>query len=581
MYQLRWFVRDGSELKYYAAREDKVPRGTVNLYEASRVAPVKSSLKQSASGRSGSDMETNREFIIQYGGDKVVTLRAKTSEIRDAWVEALMVWAPVTNATDAVSIPRRIYTGVLGCIDFCISNGVDREGLFRIPGSSAAVHEIAVNLHYHGRQYFDNNMKPKEFDVYDVGSALKKVLRELPEPILTFARYDRFRSASKSDELRALVEDLPERNRNILRKLFKLCITLCNHKETQMHSGALSICLAPCLGTPADIGFVNMNSLFEKMITEYDKVFGLDKFDIPTREHALSVKSHVSEVSRSDLIHMDHKDASFARSGSVREIKEHGAEDDEEFDIDDQEFEDASGDVGRSQADLEHLVAAASESEGKDNDELASMTTSFRELVRSKRIRADNFRSLVTDVLKSVSDAVTIDGNATLNSSALHAVLDKSSLPPIKVTRTGSTTGAALASPTTPARGNAGVSPSGRKPPPPPPPHPIHSNSVTPNASADVEKLTEDLRVERKKSALLAARIVDLEQALLKAQRKTGTFSAQQTELKQHTARMDELMFQVFNTMRESVMPVVEELRREQILQKKLLQMEDMSQYAE
>jgi hypothetical protein len=578
MYQLRWFARDGNELKYYASREDKVPRGTINLFEATRIAPVKGSLKAST-GKSGanSEADSNREFVVQYGDNKAINLRAKTSEIRDAWVEALVVWAPVNSASDPVAIPRRVYTGVLGCIDFCQANGVDREGLFRIPGSSAAVHEIAVNLHYHGRQYFELNLKPKEYDIYDVGSALKKVLRELPEPILTFAKYDKFRNAKSSDELRLLIEDLPERNRNILRKMFKLCITLCNHKETQMHPAALSVCLAPCLGSPADIGFVNMNPLFEKLITEYEKVFGLDKFDIPTtRDHSFSVRSQVSEISRSELMGFDVKETSMSARGSMREMKSPTAEEeDEEFEVDDQEFEDAQTPT-RSQADLEHLASTAPHTDSKDPDEL----------VISKRIRADYFRSLVTDVLKSVHDAVSLDAGTTLNSTALHAALDKTTLPPIKAPPKANSSGgispAISPLPSLPRQGSfsGGISPAGRRLPPPPPPNKPNATPSQPPAEVPFDN-QDELRLERKKSALLAARIVDLEQSLLKAQRKTGTVSEQQVELKQHTARMDDLMIQVFNTMRDSVMPMVEELRREQILQKKLLQMEDSSQYSE
>ena len=39
--RVRWFFRDGHELKYFASREDKVPKGTINLYEAHRIAPIK------------------------------------------------------------------------------------------------------------------------------------------------------------------------------------------------------------------------------------------------------------------------------------------------------------------------------------------------------------------------------------------------------------------------------------------------------------------------------------------------------------------------------------------------------------
>jgi hypothetical protein len=180
VYQLRWVSREGHELKYYASREDKVPHGVIDLYALDKVSIPKST---------STAPDAKSEFSLHVGA-RVYTFRAKNRAMRDAWTEALAVWVPVRKRGDSVLIPRRIYSGIMACIDFCIEHGLDTEGLFRIPGSNAAVQEIAIKLYYSGNHFFDSF--PAEFNVYDVASALKKCIRDLPEPILTYQLLEQF-----------------------------------------------------------------------------------------------------------------------------------------------------------------------------------------------------------------------------------------------------------------------------------------------------------------------------------------------------------------------------------------------------
>lgn len=82
-------------------------------------------------------------------------------------------------------------------IETCIGwllNHMDEEGLFRIPGSASKVKKL--------KSSFDAScVDIEEFsrDPHTVAGSLKMYLRELPEPLLTYAYYEEWINAAKYD----------------------------------------------------------------------------------------------------------------------------------------------------------------------------------------------------------------------------------------------------------------------------------------------------------------------------------------------------------------------------------------------
>uniref|UniRef100_A0A8B9GVT4 Rho GTPase activating protein 24 n=1 Tax=Astyanax mexicanus TaxID=7994 RepID=A0A8B9GVT4_ASTMX len=78
------------------------------------------------------------------------------------------------------------------CVDFIRQWGLQEEGLFRLPGQANLVKEL--------QDAFDCGEKPSfnsSTDVHTVASLLKLYLRELPEPVMPFCKYDEFLACTK------------------------------------------------------------------------------------------------------------------------------------------------------------------------------------------------------------------------------------------------------------------------------------------------------------------------------------------------------------------------------------------------
>uniref|UniRef100_A0ACB8F7V0 Rho GTPase-activating protein 22 n=1 Tax=Sphaerodactylus townsendi TaxID=933632 RepID=A0ACB8F7V0_9SAUR len=107
------------------------------------------------------------------------------------------------------------------CADFIRERGLSEEGLFRMPGQANLVKDL--------QKSFDRGEKPlldRNTDVHTVASVLKLYLRELPEPVVPFARYEDFLSCGQllckdrgegTQELARQVRNLPQANYNLLK----------------------------------------------------------------------------------------------------------------------------------------------------------------------------------------------------------------------------------------------------------------------------------------------------------------------------------------------------------------------------
>jgi len=144
---------------------------------------------------------------------------------------------------------EEIPTVIKTCIDFIRENAMDVEGIFRRSAPSVAVTETAMLF---------NQGDDVRFNIEEVHMApviLKKFLRELPEPLLTFELYDGILDAcslSDAERLEACREmfhkRLPSHNFVVLKYILSFLVEVTEHSSTnRMTSGSLAIVFGPNL----------------------------------------------------------------------------------------------------------------------------------------------------------------------------------------------------------------------------------------------------------------------------------------------------------------------------------------------
>ncbi|XP_029312088.1 rho GTPase-activating protein 22 isoform X2 [Cottoperca gobio] len=175
-------------------------------------------------------------------------LMANSQTDMDDWVKAIrrVIWAPFGGGIfgqrleDTVQYekkfgPRLAPLLVEQCVDFIRDRGLDEEGLFRMPGQANLVKELQEAFDCGDKPLFDSNT-----DVHTVASLLKLYLRELPEPVIPFSKYEDFLTCAQLlakdeeegvQELGRQVNTLPLPNYNLLTYICKFL------DEVQSHCG--------------------------------------------------------------------------------------------------------------------------------------------------------------------------------------------------------------------------------------------------------------------------------------------------------------------------------------------------------
>ncbi|KAK3555414.1 hypothetical protein QTP86_015749 [Hemibagrus guttatus] len=247
-FQLREKQRDCDGAEYPCHQnEDEVP---FRAWFLSRFLPHHGFLTTVTSGFSlffcslpaGGDRErmtSNHETYL---------LMASTQNDMEDWVKTIrrVIWAPFGGGIfgqkleETVRYERR-YGNKLApmlveqCVDFIRRWGLQEEGLFRLPGQANLVKELQDAFDCGEKPAFDGNT-----DVHTVASLLKLYLRELPEPVIPFSKYDEFLACTKLfskdqeaglKELRRQVESLPLVNYNLLKYICRFL------DEVQSYSG--------------------------------------------------------------------------------------------------------------------------------------------------------------------------------------------------------------------------------------------------------------------------------------------------------------------------------------------------------
>ncbi|NXO04486.1 RHG22 protein, partial [Rhinopomastus cyanomelas] len=174
-------------------------------------------------------------------------LMANSQNEMEDWVKAIrrVIWAPFGGGIfgqrleDTVQYERKYGQRlapllVEQCVDFIRERGLTEEGLFRMPGQANLVKDLQDSFDCGEKPLFDSNT-----DVHTVASLLKLYLRELPEPVIPFAKYEDFLSCGQllskdegegTQELVKQVKNLPQANYNLLKYICKFL------DEVQAHS---------------------------------------------------------------------------------------------------------------------------------------------------------------------------------------------------------------------------------------------------------------------------------------------------------------------------------------------------------
>lgn len=129
-------------------------------------------------------------------------------------------------------------------------HGLYTEGLYRKSGAANRTRELRQAL-----QTDPAAVKLEDFPIHAITGVLKQWLRELPEPLMTFAQYGDFLRAvelpEKQEQLAAIyavLDHLPEANHTSLERLiFHLVKVALLEDVNRMSPGALAIIFAPCL----------------------------------------------------------------------------------------------------------------------------------------------------------------------------------------------------------------------------------------------------------------------------------------------------------------------------------------------
>ncbi|ERF76826.1 hypothetical protein EPUS_08006 [Endocarpon pusillum Z07020] len=150
-------------------------------------------------------------------------------------------------------------TAVPSIVNQCTSAveffGLDVEGIYRTSGSNPHIMEM--------KAMFDNDSSQVDFrnptvfhqDIASVATLLKHFLRDLPDPLLTSANYNSFRTAARieddigrRDSLHAIINELPDPHYATLRQLTLHLYKVAEHSpQNKMTPSNLAIVFGPTL----------------------------------------------------------------------------------------------------------------------------------------------------------------------------------------------------------------------------------------------------------------------------------------------------------------------------------------------
>ncbi|XP_061457369.1 unconventional myosin-IXb isoform X8 [Rhineura floridana] len=135
-------------------------------------------------------------------------------------------------------------------LEYVEMHGLYSEGIYRKSGSANRMRELR-----HSLQADPNSVRLETYPIHTITGIFKQWLRELPDPLMTFAQYHDFLRAvelpGKQEQLCAIysvLEQLPRANHDTLERLiFHLVKVALVEEDNRMSPNALAIVFAPCL----------------------------------------------------------------------------------------------------------------------------------------------------------------------------------------------------------------------------------------------------------------------------------------------------------------------------------------------
>ncbi|XP_059181016.1 rho GTPase-activating protein 22 [Centropristis striata] len=336
-WQLRWFTLRSEHLFFYKDEEETKPQGCIPL-QGCQVNEL----------TANPDEPGRHLFEIVPGGSgdrdrapvshESFLLMANSQTDMDDWVKAIrrVIWAPLSpvcvsgifgqRLEDTVqyerkSGPRLAPLLVEQCVDFIRGRGLDEEGLFRMPGQANLVKELQEAFDCGDKPLFDSNT-----DVHTVASLLKLYLRELPEPVIPFSKYEDFLTCAQLlakdeeegvQELGRQVNTLPLANYNLLTYICKFLDEVQSHSgENKMSVQNLATVFGPNILRPKmedPVTIMEGTSLVQHLMTilirEHDRLYSgrdqegatVPQTELPVQGHQLQHRSLGAWISEEDL----------------------------------------------------------------------------------------------------------------------------------------------------------------------------------------------------------------------------------------------------------------------------------------
>ncbi|KAL7992877.1 hypothetical protein Chor_017133 [Crotalus horridus] len=129
-------------------------------------------------------------------------------------------------------------------LEYVEMHGLYTEGIYRKSGSANRMRELKQSL-----QSDPNSVRLENYPIHTITGIFKQWLRELPDPLMTFAQYNDFlRAVEQLCAIYSVLEQLPQVNHDTLERLiFHLVKVAVVEEVNRMSPNALAIVFAPCL----------------------------------------------------------------------------------------------------------------------------------------------------------------------------------------------------------------------------------------------------------------------------------------------------------------------------------------------
>uniref|UniRef100_A0A8C3RZA6 Myosin IXB n=1 Tax=Chelydra serpentina TaxID=8475 RepID=A0A8C3RZA6_CHESE len=307
-------------------------------------------------------------------------------------------------------------------LEYVEMHGLYTEGIYRKSGSANRMRELKQLL-----QTDPNSVKLENYPIHTITGILKQWLRELPDPLMTFAQYSDFLRAvelpEKQEQLVAIysvLEQLSQANHNTLERLiFHLVKVALIEDVNRMSPNALAIVFAPCLlrcpdnsdplTSMKDVSKTTM--CVEMLIKEQMRKYKIKMDEINQLEAAESIAFRRLSLLRQNTVSATMSNRRHIPTGAVY-IPELGSlrEEDEVSDVDNREKEILIERIQSIKEEKEDITYRLPEldQQGSDEENLDSETSVSTESLPEDRIgRLDTEGPSISLPLASTVSSVT------------------------------------------------------------------------------------------------------------------------------------------------------------------------------